>query len=423
MKKICLTLVGIYLMLLQTYAQSFTKDSSSYKSKPLKIEEINLVSSYYSQDGNHSPVTGGIGTEHVIDFANGLDVNWVGWDKNQRKHSLTASLGFDHHSSASAAFVNKSGASKTGGTRLYPAIDWKVENEKKGTGFNLGAYYSTEYNYKSFGLDAGFTKKNKHNGEFDVKLTGYFDKVKQILPSELIPVDTVVTPSGTTYITTASGKVVPLNSSGGIKSGNRGPIPSLPRTTLTSSFSFSKVINTRLTAMVLFDLVYQKGDLGLPFHRVYWNDGTVHEENLPSERFKLPIGFRLNYFIGDKIILRSYYRYYVDSWGLQAHTASLEVPIKITPFFSVSPFYRYYAQTAVKYFAPYAQHTSADQYYTSNYGLSKFSSNFIGAGIRLAPPKGFMGMKNFTALEIRYGHYAQNIDLNSNVISLNLKFK
>ena len=54
----------------------------SYKSKPLKIVEINLVSSYYSQDGNHSPVTGGIGTEHVIDFANGLDVNWIGWDKN-----------------------------------------------------------------------------------------------------------------------------------------------------------------------------------------------------------------------------------------------------------------------------------------------------------------------------------------------------
>ena len=131
----------------------------------------------------------------------------------------------------------------------------------------------------------------------------------------------------------------------------------------------------------------------------------------------------MNYFLGDKIIIRSYYRYYIDSWGLQGHTASLEVPVKITPFFSISPFYRYYAQTAVKYFAPYEAHSASEQYYTSNYALSKFTSNFFGAGIRIAPSKGIFGMQNFTALEIRYGHYTQNIDLNSDVISLNLKFK
>jgi len=194
------------MMMLHTYAQSFSKDSSSYKSKPLKIDEINIVSSYYSQNGDHSAITGGIGTERVVDLSNRLDVKWVGWNKNQRKHSLTASLDIDHHSSASSAYVNNSGASKTGGTRIYSSIDWTFENEKKETALELGAYYSKEYNYKSFGLDAGFTKKTKNNGEFNVKLTGNFDKVKQILPSELIPVDKGRTPAGTTYITIASGK-------------------------------------------------------------------------------------------------------------------------------------------------------------------------------------------------------------------------
>src|SRR5664279_1808372 len=423
MKRICLSLVGIYIMMLHAFSQSVAKDSSTYKSKPLKIDEINFVTSYYTQNGDHSAVTGGIGTEKVVDLANGLDVKWIGWDKNHRKHSLTASLGIDHHSSASSAYVNKSGASKTGGTRIYPSIDWTIENEKKGTGVEFGTYFSREYNYKSFGLDAGFTKKTKNNGEFNVKLTGYFDKVKQILPSELIPVDTVRTPSGTVYITTASGKVVELTTGGDIQAGKRPSIPSKPRTTLTSSFTFSQVINTRLQGAILLDMVYQQGDLGLPFHRVYWNDSSVHAENLPSERFKLPIGLRLNYFLGDKIIFRSYYRYYIDSWGLEAHTASLEVPVKITPFFSVSPFYRYYAQTAVKYFHPYEMASAKDAFYTSNYGLSKFNSNFFGAGIRVAPPKGILGMKGFSALELRYGHYAQNIDLNSDVISLNIKFK
>jgi len=58
-------------------------------------------------------------------------------------------------------------------------------------------------------------------------------------------------------------------------------------------------------------------------------------ENLPSTGFNPP-GIRMNYFLGDKIILCSYYRYYVDDWGIKAPTASLEVPYKISPFLSIS---------------------------------------------------------------------------------------
>src|SRR5471030_2251942 len=139
MKKICLTLVGIYILLLHAFSQVSQKDTSAYKIRPLKLDEVNLVSSYYTQDGHHSAVTGGIGTEKVTDLSNGLDVKWIGWDAGQHKHTLTASVGFDNHTSASAAFVNKSGASKTGGTRIYPAINWTTENEKKGSSFGLGA--------------------------------------------------------------------------------------------------------------------------------------------------------------------------------------------------------------------------------------------------------------------------------------------
>lgn len=403
MKKICLTVVGIYMMMLHAFAQFTDKDTSIYVAKPLKIDEINLVSSYYNQNGNHSAITGGIGTEKVIDLSNGLDVTWIGWDQKQRKNTLTAGLGFDHHTSASAAYVNKSGASKTGGTRLYPSLNWNVDNQKTGRGFGLGLYFSKEYNYTSYGIDAMFSQKTKHNGEFSAKITGYFDRVKLIYPSEFVQTATVTSAS-----------------SGGE---SRNSIPSSPRNTITSSLSFSQVISQRLEGVILLDGVMQNGYLGLPFHRVYFADGTPNIEKLPSQRFKLPVGVRLNYFLGDKIILRAYYRYYEDSWGIKSNTASLEVPVKITPFVSISPFYRYYDQTAAKYFAPYEQHTAQDQFYTSNYDLSKFNSNFFGANLRIAPPKGVFGSKHLSVLELRYGHYAQNIDMNSNVISVNFKFK
>jgi hypothetical protein len=168
--------------------------------------------------------------------------------------------------------------------------------------------------------------------------------------------------------------------------------------------------------------VSQTGYLGLPFHRVYFADGSEQVEKLPDTRYKLPVGLRLNYFLGDKIIIRTFYRYYIDSWGIQSHTADIEVPFKITPFFSLSPFYRYYTQTAAHYFAPYKEHSTTAAYYTSNYALSAFNASFFGVGLRIAPPAGILNSK-LNSMEIRYGHYTQTTDLVSNVISVALKFK
>lgn len=421
MKKICLTVVGIYILLLHAFAQTSNSVDTAYEPKPLKLDEINLVSSYYNQNGDHSAILGGIGNEHVVDLANGLELNFVGWDARKNKHTITAGLGFDHHTSASAAYVSKTGASKTGGTRVYPSFNWLVENENKGTSFGLGAYYSAEYNYHSLGLDASYSKKTNNNGQFDGKISAYFDQVKLIYPSELIPVSsTPTTSSGATYITTASGNTV--LSGGGGYTDEKPKIPSAPRNTYDASLTFSQVINKRLQASVMLDLVSQSGYLGLPFHRVYFNDGTDHVENLPSLRYKIPIGIRLNYFAGDNLIIRAYYRYYFDQWGIQSHTIDLEVPVKITPFFSLSPFYRYYIQTAARYFAPYGVHTASDQYYSSNYALSALSSNFFGMGLRLSPPDGIL-KTHLSNIEVRYGHYLQTTDLLANIVSFAFQLK
>ncbi len=412
MKRICLTVIGLYLLLLHAFSQSAVKKDSTkavvkdeaptYIEKPLSLDEINLVSSYYHQNGDHSAVTGGIGTEKVTDISNGIDLKFTGSDLDGYKYTLTAGLGIDYHTAASSAYVNKSGASNTGGTRVYPYINYSEEN-KKGTIKGIGLYYSSEFNYHSFGIDANYSHKIGHGGELSTKITAYFDKVKLIYPSELRPV---------------TAQAVTSASSGGGSSS----IPSSPRYTYTGSLAYSQIVNKSIQGSLLLDAVAQNGLLSLPFHRVYFADGTVHVENLPNLRFKLPVGFRLNFFLSENVILRTYYRYYTDDWGITAHTASIEVPIKITPFLSVSPFYRYYTQTAAKYFSPYEGHTAKDTYYTSNYAYSAFSSNYFGVGIRTAPPGG-VWKSAISSLEIRYGHYTQTTDLNSNIISFNFSFK
>lgn len=420
MRKLSLTVIGLYLLFLNAFSQNTKQDTVVYNAKPLKLEEVNLVSSYYKQEGKHSAVTGGLGNEHVVDLSNGIELKFVGWDMDHNKHTLGLEMGFDHHTAASSAFVSKSGASSTQGTRIYPALNWTVENQK-GNAFGLGAYYSTEYNYRSTGLDVHITRKLSSNTELNAKGSVFFDKVKMIYPSELIPGVTATTvPTGPTYYTTASGRRVALGS--GFGNGSSQSIPTSPRNTYTASVSLAQVINKSLQVSVNADLVSQSGYLGLPFHRVYFKDYTAHIENLPSSRTKVPVGIRLNYFLGDNVVFRTYYRYYQDDWGITSHTAELEIPLKLNAFFSVSPFFRYYTQTASKYFGAYATHTAADVYYSSNYSLSALTSQFEGVGIHLAPPKGILN-QHISSLEIRYGHYTQSTELYADILSFAFTFK
>jgi hypothetical protein len=401
MKKLSLAAIGMYVSILSAFSQTKTSEDSTYKARKLKLDEINFVSGYYHQNGNNSAVTGGIGTEKLTDFANTIDLKMSKYDSKLRKHIFGFEVGVDHYTSASSDMIDPrtiSSASMSD-TRFYPSASWNVQNETKGTNFGLNASFSHEYDYTSIGSGLNFTKTSKDkNSEFSAKVQAYFDTWKVIYPYELKPA--------------------------GYSSGNRrdpGILDYKPRNSYSTSLSYSQVVNQRLQLMLLLDPAYQQGLLATKYQRVYFTDGSVQAETLPDQRFKIPVGVRANYFVGDNLILRSFYRYYQDNWGLKAHTIELETAIKLTPFVSLSPFYRFYVQSAADYFAPYAQHQVSETNYTSDYDLSKFTSHFFGAGIRLAPPQGVLGIQQWKSLEIRYGHYNRSNGLQSDALTLHIK--
>lgn len=394
MKRIFIT--GFALMgLLRVAAQDqIPADSTAYKPQKLKLDEINLVSSYYKQDGNNSAVTGGIGTEKLTDISNSLDVKFVKYGKTGKKHTWDFEIGVDQYSSASSDMVDLSANSSASYSdiRFYPSVSYTREDEQKGNTIGVGLSSSTEFDYQSFGGTLSYSKKTKdRNGEFTARFQTYIDQVKLINPIELRP---------------AIGN-----------GGTEG------RNTFAGTLSYSQIVNQNFQLLFQADIVSQQGYLSLPFHRVYFNDGSVHQENLPDSRFKIPLAVRASYFLGDNVIIRAYYRYYTDDWKLTSHTADLEIPVKLSPFFSISPFYRYYTQSATKYFNGYGLHTGSEEFYTSNYDLSKFDSSFYGLGLRIATPNGVFGIKHFSALEIRYGHYSRSTNLTSDIISIHLKYK
>ncbi|OYU81091.1 MAG: hypothetical protein CFE23_06260 [Flavobacterium sp. BFFFF1] len=396
MKKTIITGFAL-LAIMRMSAQTTPTDSTAYKSSKLKIEEVNLVSSYYKQDGNNAAVTGGIGSEELTDISNTIDVKMIRYGKNGNKQTFDVEVGVDHYTSASSDRIDlqANSSASSSDNRFYPSLTYSQENEEKGTTFGAGVSSSTEFDYQSFGGNVFYSKKTKdRNGEFTAKAQAYLDQLKLITPTEL--------------------RV------GGAGNRNYGTDS---RNTFALSMNYSQIINRNFQVMFMADVITQQGYLGLPFHRVYFQDGSVHQEALPDTRLKIPVAVRGSYFLGDNVIVRAYYRYYSDDWNLTAHTAELEIPVKLSQSFSLSPFYRYYTQKGTKYFKAYGEHTASEEFYTSNYDLSTFNSNFIGMGLKYTPPKGLLGLKHFNTIEFRYGHYDRTTNMVSDIFSINIKYK
>jgi hypothetical protein len=392
MKKITLTLGLVASILTGAFAQNKT-ENTNYEKRKLKFEEANFVASYYVQDGNNSAVTGGIGTEALTDYAASFDLKLSKYDKKGRQHSFNADFNIDYYTSASSDNIDPlsiSGASRED-LHIYPSLSWNVKNDVLKTTQGLSLSYSTEWDYESRGISFNYSHSlDNDNREVSIKGGAFFDTWEVILPSEL--------------------------RTGG---GGRGRGVFKNRNSYNLSLGVSQVISQRLQAMLVVEPAYQHGLLSTPYHRTYFTNGTHTVERLPGNRIKLPVALRLSYFAGDKTIFRSFYRYYMDDWGMKAHTVNLEATYKFTPFMSISPYYRVSRQSAVSYFQAYKQHSPTAAYYTSDYDLSGFTSNFVGAGFRMAPPNGLLGMRYLNSLELRYGYYARlrNTDFSTNLIS------
>lgn len=398
MKKIVITVAALVMCLNVAKAQN---DSTS--NRKLKIDEVNFITSYYHQDGNNSAVTGGIGSEKLDDFGNSIDLQLSRFDKKNNKHTFGVELGIDVYSSASSDKIDPTTISSASSkdVRISPSLNYLKENAKNNTALGGGVSFSQEFDYTSIGANVLFVKATKDkNREFSAKASVFLDTWSVILPVELRNIETDFK----------------------YKQGDNAP-----RNSYNLALGLSQVVNQRLQVSILTDIGYQTGLLGTAYQRVYFGDNgnNAYSEKLPDNRFKLPVGLRANYFLGDKFILRSFYRFYTDSWNLTAHTAELEIPYKITPFVSVAPFYRFYSQSGVDYFKPYKEHLLSDnsEFYTSDYDLSKFTSHLFGLNFRMVSANGLMGVKKLNVVELRYSYYNRSTDLTSHLITLALKFK
>lgn len=431
------SIVSVFLLAITFgfFGKSKAQEKDSlYEARKLKIDEINFVSGYYTQEGNHSSIGGGKGDEALTNISNSIQVRLL---KNSQKyeHRLDVAVAVDHHTSASTKLINNvpdgsptniysgkisaktaassgtsgvtGASSKFVGWRIYPSINYFAKNLERNTTYGIGAYYSREFDYQSIGGELSFVKASQdNNSEFSVKAMAFFDQRLEILPVELRPVNTGVNNKK-------------ADDDEDEHEGNDDNYKLWNKNSYSVNFAYSQIINPRLQVSLLADFAFQDGLLSIPYNRVYFTNNTVSSEKLPMQRMKIPLGMRLNYFLGETFIFRTYYRYFFDDWGIKAHTAQLEIPIKISPFVSLSPFYRYHHQTSNDYFKPYGQHNPSEKYYSSDYDLSSFNSQNIGLNLHYLP----LESKIFKSVDFRYSFYKRSEGLSAHNLTFAITFK
>lgn len=464
-------------------AQAQSDSSLVYKKRVLESPEIDLLMSYYRQDGDYSAVGGGIGTEKLDDITPTIVVTIP----LNADDVLTIDAGLSAYTSASSSNINpfnKSGASKGGddddddehayskpiravnptGTPWVASsgasrsdvlssvsVDFSHSSNDRNAIWGAHGAFSQEFDYHSIGFGGSIARLfNEKNTELSLKAQVYLDAWRPIYPTEL----SEFSKNGVNFLSKGYFSGVTVVDQSGAPSNQYNPdlfrvFSNKKRNSYSVSLSFSQIMSKRLQASVFADIVYQSGLLSTPYHRIYFadkpnyyvgnrsdipqytspqNKGVFqladHSERLPSSRIKIPIGLRLNYYLSETFKLRTYYRFYSDDWGILSHTASIEVPVKLSQYFTLTPVYRYYQQTAAKYFAPYEAHLSTEQYFTSDYDLSEFFSNQYGLGLSYTDV--FTHRKvyrfGFKSLNFRFSHYARNDGLRANIVSLGVKF-
>ena len=121
------------------------------------------------------------------------------------------------------------------------------------------------------------------------------------------------------------------------------------------------------------------------------------------------------------MIFRLYYRYYQDDFGIMGNTLSLDLPLKVGNYFSITPFYRFHTQTAADDFKEFGQHEVTAKYFTSDFDLSAFDSHKAGLGVRYSPLYGIIG--GFKSVELRYSRYFREGGLDASIVSFGLSLQ
>lgn len=357
--------------------------------------EIEWLYGQYLQDGNHSAVTGGTGTEKLSVYGPSLKVRTI-----SEKNSLTLQLGSDIITSASTDKIDfvVSSASRRD-ARNFIQWDYARKFPVKGISVHAGNGFSMESDYLSVSGNLGISKQNESKQrELNIDLQYFNDDLRwgRLNPDYRKPVR-LVYPQELRY---------------------REWFSQYRRHSVSLNMGITQIVNKRNTAGIYPEVSLQKGLLSTPFHRVYFANDSLVVEKLPDQRLRAAIAFRWNTFAGGSAIIKNQVNTYADNYGIRSLALENETVLKLSPTYALMPNLRFYLQKGSPYFAGYKMHAGDESFYSSDYDLSNLNTLTIGMGLRISPQHYLSKKLIFNTVIIRYNYMIRSDALKAHYFSV-----
>lgn len=383
------------LAFMQLIASAQRKDSTTEK---ISKSEIELVYNHYIQDGNHSAVTGGIGTEKLSVYGPSIR-----YSKTFGKNALGVTGGADIITSASVDKIDFETSASRVDTRSY--LNTVYQRNLQDWTLVLGGSASLESDYFSLGGKLGVIKENKENlVDYSLMLQLYRDDLRwgRVNADEGFKPVRLIYPEELRY---------------------REWYDTYKRNSYNLKSAINFAVDQRNRLGVSGELTLQDGLLATPFHRLYFSNDSVTVEQLPAQRWKGGLALKWNSFVLGRFIFKNTINLYKDNWNIESLALENETVIKLNRRFNLIPGLRFYIQSGSPYFKRYRQTEPGARYYTSDFDLSNIQSFNAGIGFRYAPYAPVWRQWLFSSVLFKYSYYGRSDGLSAHILTASFRFE
>jgi hypothetical protein len=275
-------------------------------------------------------------------------------------------------------------------TRAAISADWELPHSRVLRGqYNLN--YSQETDYKSAGASAALAwDLNNKLTTFTAALGANYDQIKPRsgIPTELGTAAALSTALFKSAEVEAEAEGDEDEDSDGGGGGGK------TKNGYDAMLGLTQVISRR--TLMQFNLGFGKssGYMSDPYKIVSVVDGTtgvtqsyVHEKR-PDSRTRNTLYWKTVYHLPEDVVHVAY-RYFQDDWDIRSHTLDFTYRFKLGARAYFEPHYRYYTQTAAKFFTYSIVSGDTPRYASADLRLAELQSNTVG--VRFALPIGTEG--------------------------------
>jgi hypothetical protein len=191
------------------------------------------------------------------------------------------------------------------------------------------------------------------------------------------------------------------------------------RSTANLSISGSQLLSPTTIADASYGMTYQNGTLETGWNAVPIANGMLTEEELPGGRLRHAFTAGVAQHVPrTRSTVKARYRFYVDDFGLQAHTIKATVYQYIFGWLYVSGAYRFHDQNGVEFFTTALMPGfDVNAHRTADSDLAPLTAHEVTLGVSTVRGRGPLG-KWFGSAELLY--YDRSNDLR--ILALSLSF-